>query len=318
MESKAKDDLVSYFIEEMEIYGKSPSTLNEYKRVLKDYTEFLDKKLDEANRRDCMFYIKELRTRDLASSSIATYASYIHRFYSYLEKAEEFNLNSNPMSLVMEEMEEKIDKNPRRRDLSVKEVSNFVKNINQPRDKCILFVLFKTGIRAGELANLDIDHISISPKEDKKFGLGGEVSEPSSIFISSDINGNKRVRDTLIPMDDELKSQLQRWIYIRPKNTKYLFPSYSSGRLSSGSISNMMKKYTQKIGWWNTKNDLTKNVTPHYCRHFFTTYLRDSSGDDSLVKYLRGDSGSEILETYTHQWGDRVREKYEKHIYKLL
>jgi hypothetical protein len=36
------------------------------------------------------------------------------------------------------------------------------------------------------------------------------------------------------------------------------------------------------------------------------------------VKYLRGDVAGYIIDTYTHNWGDRVRETYEAHIYSLL
>jgi integrase len=61
-----------------------------------------------------------------------------------------------------------------------------------------------------------------------------------------------------------------------------------------------------------------ENVTPHYFRHFFTTHLRDRTGDRGIVKYLRGDVATDIIDTYTHNWGDRVRTVYEENIYQLL
>ncbi|MDY7082738.1 MAG: tyrosine-type recombinase/integrase, partial [Halobacteria archaeon] len=287
-------DLIEYFIEDMQAYGKSDSTVYEYERVVRDFDDFLDKHHARASRRDCMRYIGELRNRELSSSSIATYASYLHRFYSYLVKADEYPHTSNPMALVVEEMDEKIDKNPRRRELGVEDVIEFLKTVNHPRDRCMILMMFKTGIRAGELANLRLEHISLSEDENREFGLGrNALLNPNSILVSSDIEGNKRMRDTLVPVDDEMRRELVRWLRVRPEtDTDALFVSLSpssSGSLSSEAVSSTMRKYTKKFGWWSADADLQQNVTPHYCRHFFTTYLRESSGDDGLVKYLRGD-----------------------------
>ncbi len=235
-------------------------------------------------------------------------------------KAEEYPQTSNPMALVVEEMTEKIDKNPRRRELDVSDVREFVRNVNHPRDRAVVLTLFKTGVRAGELANLRLEDVSLDGVDDE-FGTGGGPTRPDTLLVRSDLEGNKRMRDTRIPVDDELHRELERWLRVRPEGGDRLFvPLSPSGgdSLSSEAVAALMRKYTEPHGWWSKEADMTENVTPHYCRHFFTTYMRDSSGDDALVKYLRGDVGGDVIETYTHQWGDRVREKYEKYVYKLL
>jgi site-specific recombinase XerD len=332
-EKNAETDYIAEFVADMEAYGKSPSTVYEYERVLRDFDEFLeDEEGDEksrghadATRRDCMRYIAYLRRSDLSPSSVATYASYLHRFYAYLVKADEYPQDTNPMALVTDEMDESINKNPRRRELTVEDVSDFLRTVNHPRDRCMLVLLFKTGMRAGELANLNLRHVSLSVEENENYGTGGDpLLNERSIYVDSEIEGNKRVRDTLVPVDDEVERELVRWLRVRPEtpgDEEPLFVSLSpasSGRLSSEAVAEATRKYTREYGWWSPENDMRQNVTPHYCRHFFTTYLRDASGDDALVRYLRGDTGGDVLETYTHNWGDRVREKYEKYIYRLL
>lgn len=324
-------DYIAEFVADMEAYGKSSSTVYEYERVLRDFDEFLEDGAGEsrhadATRRDCMRYVAHLRKSDLSASSVATYASYLHRFYAYLVKADDYPHDTNPMALVTDEMDEGINKNPRRRELTVEDVSEFLRTVNHPRDRCMLVTLFKTGMRAGELANLDLRHVSLSTEENERHGTGGDpLLNERSIYVSSEIDGNKRVRDTLVPVDDEVERELVRWLRVRPDASEDrrqpLFVSLSpasSGRLSSEAVAEATRKYTREHGWWSPENDMRQNVTPHYCRHFFTTYLRDASGDDALVRYLRGDTGGDVLETYTHNWGDRVREKYEKHIYRLL
>ncbi|MFP4188903.1 MAG: tyrosine-type recombinase/integrase, partial [Halobacteriales archaeon] len=153
-------DYIEEFAADMRAYGKSPSTVYEYERVLRDFDDFLDGGHADATRRDCMRYVAHLRDTELSGSSIATYASYVHRFYAYLVKAAEYPHDSNPMALVTDEMDESVDKNPRRRELTVDDVTDFIRTVNHPRDRCMLVLLFKTGLRAGELANLDLRHVS--------------------------------------------------------------------------------------------------------------------------------------------------------------
>jgi integrase len=83
-------------------------------------------------------------------------------------------------------------------------------------------------------------------------------------------------------------------------------------------VHHIIETHAKDVGWHNDGGDATENVTPHYFRHFFTTHLRDRTGDRGIVKYLRGDVGGDIIETYTHNWGDRVRDTYEEHIYTVL
>ena len=324
-EASPDTDYIADFVADMRAYGKSDTTVYEYERVLRDFDEYTDGGHADATRRDCMRYIAHLRETDLSESSIATYASYVHRFYAYLVKADDYPHDSNPMALVTDEMDEAVDKNPRRRELTVDDVVEFIRTVNHPRDRCMLVLLFKTGMRAGELANLGMRHVSLSADENERFGTGGDpLLNERSVYVDSGIDGKKRVRDTLIPLDDETERELIRWLRVRPGDGSGDDPLFvtlspaSSGRLSSEAVAEVMRKYTRDHGWWSPQNDMKQNVTPHYCRHFFTTYMRDASGDDALVRYLRGDTGGDILETYTHNWGDRVREKYEKYVYRLL
>ena len=83
-------------------------------------------------------------------------------------------------------------------------------------------------------------------------------------------------------------------------------------------VRNVVMTRAGEHGWYRKGGDAAENVTPHYFRHFFTTHLRDRTGDRGVVKYLRGDVATDIIDTYTHNWGDRVRTVYEENIYQLL
>ncbi|WP_049970698.1 tyrosine-type recombinase/integrase [Haladaptatus cibarius] len=340
------DDPVGYFLQDLLYHGKSERTRNAYKRVLRRFETFLTDRDENpsgrsvapeaATQRDCMAWIHTLRG-DHAESTIATYASYLHRFYGYMTQVGAFE--SNPMALVVEEMHESIDKDPMRREISVMGMQKFVSAVTHPLERAVFFTLLKTGMRVGEVSNLDLRDVNLADEDARAAYSLGERPQldgrPDSIFVASDavrgqvINGeertasNKRKRETIVPVDGELRRVLVRWLAIRPdaqSPAEPLFVSTSGDwgtRLTPKMIRNIVERHARERGWYRTGGGAEENVTPHYFRHFFTTHLRDRTGDRGIVKYLRGDVASDIIDTYTHNWGDRVREVYEANIYTL-
>ena len=300
---------------------------------------FLDERstsLAEATNRDCMAWIHR-RRGESADSTIATYAAYLHRFYTYMNSVEAFD--SNPMALVMEELDERIETNPTRRDISVPEMRAFVDGIAHPLDRAVVVTLLKTGIRVGELCNLDLRDVRLSSADlADEYDLGGRAQldgRGDSLFVSSEpargqvTNGerredsNKRERSTVVPVDDELAAVLVEWLAIRPDARSSADPLFVrtrdhwGTRLSAKAARRIVVNHAEAAGWHRSGGGSDENVTPHYFRHFFTTHLRDRTGDRGIVKYLRGDVAGDIVDTYTHNWGDRVRETYERHIYSV-
>jgi integrase len=334
------EDPIAYFLQDMVYHGKTERTRDAYERVLREFEAFLgapaensmeaSKAPSEATRRDCMAWIHELRG-SVAESTVATYASYLHRFYAYMNQVGEFD--ANPMTLVVEEMDERIDTNPTRRDVSVDAMRSFVAGIRHPLDRAIVVTLLKTGMRAGELCNLDLRDVSLTDLDhETRPQLDGK---PDSIYVSPEpsvgeaFNGerrpasNKRKRETVIPVDDELSRVLTRWLAVRPdpiSPADPLFPTTRENwgrRITPDVVHHVVTTHASENGWHRRGGDAAENVTPHYFRHFFTTHLRDRTGDRGIVKYLRGDVAEDIIDTYTHNWGDRVREVYEANVYSL-
>ncbi|CCQ32316.1 Integrase-recombinase protein [Halorhabdus tiamatea SARL4B] len=336
---EAVEDPIEYFLTDITYQGKSERTRDAYERVLRDFETSLsgaetgEQPLADATHRDCMAWIHDQRG-GLSESTVATYASYLHRFYAYMVQIGVFD--SNPMAIVVEEMDERIDADPARRDVSVPEMRQFVSGIRHPLDRAAIVTLLKTGMRVGELCNLDQRdlHLIDDPREDVTVrpSLDGR---PNSLFVASEpargstVNGeertasNKRRRDTVIPVDDDLAETLQAWLDVRPDPVSSARPLFSSTsdnwgrRLTPDAVRHIVTTHASEAGWYDNGGGVEENVTPHYFRHFFTTHLRDRTGDRGIVKYLRGDVAQDIIDTYTHDWGDRVREVYETHIYEL-
>ena len=334
------EDPVSYFLEDITYHGRTERTRDAYERVLRRCERFLRERrgvgLREAGQRDCMAWVHSLRD-DHASSTVATYASYLHRFYAYLMQAGVFD--ANPMTLVMEEMDESIDTDPARREIDVPTMRSFVAGIGHPLDEALVVTLLKTGMRVGELCNLDMRDLYLDDDEvESAYGVIPRAhldGRPDSLYVPSDpsrgssYNGeersasNKRKRDTVVPVDAELRATLKRWLAVRPDTRSPADPLFLSTRDRWGErvtpkmVRSVVADHAERRGWHRSGGGAEENVTPHYFRHFFTTHLRDRTGDRGIVKYLRGDVASDVIDTYTHNWGDRVRRVYETNIYSL-
>ncbi|MFW6458105.1 MAG: tyrosine-type recombinase/integrase [Halodesulfurarchaeum sp.] len=326
---------IDYFLEDMAYHGRSKRTRAAYERVLRDFEKSLEgTALDEVTHRDCLAWLSGLRER-AAESTVASYASYLHRFYDYMNQVGTFQ--ENPMTLVMEELEEQIAQDPDRRDISVESMREFVGSIGHPLARAVILTLLKTGMRAGELCNLDLRDVHLTEVELSSGPIRPELEgRPDSLFVSREpkqgrtINGetrtdsNKRKRDTVIPIDEELKAGLRHWLAIRPDSPSPAAPLFVGTsrnwgrRLDGATVHHIVTERAADWGWYERSGGARHNVTPHYFRHFFTTHLRDRTGDRGVVKYLRGDVASDVIDTYTHNWGGQVRSTYEQHIYSLL
>ena len=334
------DDPVAYFLQDITYHGKTQRTRDAYERVLRRCERFLDTRgrtFRTAGQRDCMAWVHSLRG-DLAPSTVATYASYLHRFYAYMTQVEAFD--GNPMTLVMEEMDESIDTDPARREIDVPTMRAFVADVRHPLDRALVVTLLKTGMRVGELCNLDLRDLYLDDgKLEAAYGVPPRAhveNRPGTLYVPSEpargtaYNGeertasNKRKRDTVVPVDGELQQVLEAWLAVRPDTRSPAEPLFLSTRdrwgerLTPKMVRNVVRSHAEERGWHRVGGDASENVTPHYFRHFFTTHLRDRTGERGVVKYLRGDVASDVIDTYTHNWGDRVRSVYEPNIYSLL
>ena len=116
---------------------------------------------------------------------------------------------------------------------------------------------------------------------------------------------------------------LKTWLAIRPDTPSTAEPLFASTsewgrRITPSMVRSIVTEHARIAGWHRPGGGAEENVTPHYFRHFFTTHLRDRTGDRGVVKYLRGDVADDVIDTYTHNWGDQVREVYERHVYSVL
>lgn len=164
------------------------------------------------------------------------------------------------------------------------------------RDHAIIELLFSSGLRVSELANLNRDHINTIRRE---FSVRGKGQKDRAIFISP-----------------RAAAAIDKYLEIRQDSLPALFLNYSrnnqtgtSGdyrRLTTRSIQRLIGKYARLAG-------ITKKVTPHTMRHSYATDLLMNGADIRSVQTLLGHSDISTTQVYTHVTDQHLREVYDKH-----
>lgn len=162
------------------------------------------------------------------------------------------------------------------------------------RDKAILEMLFSTGLRVSELANLEIEQVNLDRDE---FTVRGKGDKPRIVFLS-----------------DDAKGALKRYLDKRKDVSEYMFVPHDRaksdrqdrGALSPRSIQRLITKYGKAAG-------ITKNITPHTMRHTFATDLLMSGADLRSVQSMLGHSSITTTQIYTHVTNERLKEVHKKH-----
>ena len=187
--------------------------------------------------------------------------------------------------------------------IGVEDASRLVNSILDSRDKCILVLLFKTGMRVGELTSLEVDDVDL----DK-----GEVT----------LKLKKKRSNRVLFLDDEAIAVLQRWLVARKNRkgveSKALFLSKVGTRIAKRSIEEVIEKHAERLGMHNPGAErLEERFTPHCCRHWFVTHLLRAGMSRDFVKELRGDTRGEAIDIYNHIDKMDLRESYLAHIPQL-
>lgn len=207
----------------------------------------------------------------------------------------------------------------------------------------LVVILLKTGLRHSEALNLDLRDINIEhPVSIKMPEPRQEVYNYSdSLYVDSDISegevhngekrrhGNKPKSHRTIPIDSELKDLLVWWIKMLPPTVSEAKPLLRTlndpehRRCSQGLTKPHIRQVAYDFGV-NGPNMKHFGFDAHWCRHWFTTQLRSNVDESEIpvgtvkeyVQGLRGDTGSDVISTYTHDWSVGEDRKTYTEVYK--
>ncbi|MCU4971159.1 tyrosine-type recombinase/integrase [Halobacteria archaeon AArc-m2/3/4] len=310
--STSEPDLIDDFVEDALLQGLSEGTLATYESNLRYFFEYTNLEANEIEKSDLKSFLYHLREEKdgrrgnengVAKRTINAYFSALSSFYSYLVYEEK--VDRNPIPPFRERYLKKNDSSAKesRQLISVAEMSGLVLATLNTRNKAIILLLAKTGIRRKELILIDVSDIDW---EDQSIKL-----KPRA----------KRSNRTVF-FDEECARYLKKWMKVREREkpeTDALFINQEGDRLLKNGVYNAVTKNAERVGLHDPdSDDLEERFTPHCCRHWFTTHLRRSDMKREYIKELRGDNREQdSMDVYNHLDKEELKEAYLAHIPKL-
>ena len=180
--------------------------------------------------------------------------------------------------------------------ITTEQLKLLIDSIMVPRDKAIILLLAKTGIRRGELISIDVSDVDL-------VGL--------KILLKPKAKRSNR----LVFFDEECAKVLQNWLRVRERYARddvpALFITETGGRLEDNGVYLAVTKHAARVGLHDEGSQrLEDHFTPHCLRHWFTTYLRRSGMPREMVQELRGDARKDAIDIYYHIDEEQLRRAY--------
>jgi site-specific recombinase XerD len=158
--------------------------------------------------------------------------------------------------------------------LAKEDILKMIDVTNNIKHKCIISLLYSSGLRRGELLVLKLT----------------DIDSKSMLIKVRQAKGN---RDRYTILNQSVLNNLRKYYRIH-KPKIYLFESIEPGKKYSPA--SVLKIVTQAA----KKAKIGQSVHPHMLRHSFATHLLEEGVDLRYIQVLLGHQSSKTTEIYTH------------------
>ncbi len=160
------------------------------------------------------------------------------------------------------------------------------------RDRALLELAYGAGLRASELAGLDLGDLDLEHGVVRVLGKGS--------------------KERVVPCGPMAVRAMERYLVVRhrlkPKDGAVhptaVFLNHRGGRLSTRSIRTLVKRHAVEAG-------IFKDVSPHVLRHTFATHMLDHGADLRGIQELLGHASLGTTQRYTHVSVERLIRAYD-------
>ncbi len=252
------------YLDKLELRKYANNTVKTYVTSFETFMNYYHTKdLVSINESDVRNYILKLIQENKSNSYINSAINSIKFYYeSVLGMPNRFYAIERPRK------EKKLPKV-----LSKEDILSIIAHTNNLKHKCIVSLLYSSGIRRNELVNLKITDI-----DSKRMLIRIEAAK-----------GNK---DRYTLLSHSLLKDLREY-YKQYKPGKYIVEGLYGRQYSGQSIGKVVISAAEKAG-------IKIPVTPHILRHSFATHLLEAGVDLRQIQVLLGHSSSKTTEIYTH------------------
>lgn len=251
--------LINLFIAAKKIEGCSDNTLKYYSNTLNSMVNNISKSVCSMDTNDLRLYLADYQeTRQASKVTLDNIRRIMSSFFSWLED-EDYILKS-PVRRIHKVKATKAVKET----LSDECLEKLRDQCLHPRDRAIIDLLISTGIRVGELVNLDRSDIDFTQRECIVLGKGD--------------------KERPVYFDAKTKIHLQNYLATRTDSNPALFVSYNApwNRLSIAGV----ERFLSNLG----SRSQVQHVHPHKFRRTMATMAIEKGMPIEQVQKLLGHS----------------------------
>jgi integrase/recombinase XerD len=276
--------------------GLSANTLASYQSDLRHAAVWLNEtfsiSLQEVGRDHLLGYLASLVDQQIKARTSARRLSSLRQFYQLAVR--EGWMVEDPTALIeAPKLGRDLPKT-----LSETDVENLLAapNLQTPegvRDRCMLELLYATGLRVSELVGIGPDQISLTQGLVRIVGKGD--------------------KERLIPMGDEAINWIKRFAdnerfdLLKGQPCNAFFPTRRGGGMTRQAFWHRIKHHAKSAGI------AAHRLSPHTLRHAFATHLVNHGADLRVVQLLLGHSSLSTTQIYTHVAQERLKVLYSQH-----
>ncbi|MCH9620710.1 MAG: Tyrosine recombinase XerC [Chlamydiia bacterium] len=261
--------------------GLSKHTANSYISDLNLYEEVSLKSCEEITFNTLSQFLKILRQKGYAPSSITRAVISLRVYQKYLfltgkrKSGSDLFLETPKCWQLIPEV------------LSQKEVNQLLSGSDNTYDQVIAELIYACGLRVSEVCGLDI------------IDLGKDT-----LFVKG-----KGEKNRIVPIAKQTKEKILRYLKLEGRKQKAdtpLFLSKRGKRISRQEIWSAIKSLAKEKG-------ITKNVFPHTLRHSYATHMLEQGADLRVIQELLGHSSITTTERYVHISKKALKEGFLKY-----
>lgn len=234
--------------------------------------------ITQLKRSDLEAFVEHEQERGMHVSTVKTRTASIVAFLHFLMEQDVLSpsLLRKPIRLKLPEALP--------RAMNPKDVKKLIEVTDDVRDRALILLLLRTGMRIGEVLGLTVNDVDLKEKTVRL------------------MEGEKNNMGRVVYLSNDALFALKRWLAIRNKEERYIFCGHRHAPICYSSARSRFMRYLKKARLDH------KGYTVHCCRHTFASELLNAGMRLEVLQQLLGHQDIEVTRRYA-RLTDKTREE---------
>ncbi len=277
---------VGHYLHDMHCRNCRPNTIRNSGFTIVSFLRFMKstcrEHLETITRNDVSGFIAQEQDRGLAATTVSTHLRALYAFLNYLIEYDVVHPD-----VLKRKIHIKLpDALPRA--IDPEDIKQLLAVIKKPRDRALILLLLRTGMRIGELLNTKSKDLNLKDKTIEIF------------------EAQKNRVGRVVHLSDDACGTLKKWLKLKNPQTEYLFYGRGGQHLSYSMARELFYKYLNKAGLSH------KGYTLHCLRHTYASELLNAGMRLECLQQLLGHNSIEMTRRYARLTDNTRREEYYK------